>query len=90
MAENVCLSAVPIMLAKYDMSNTFSLTYSYTIAAVAVLWAVSIVCKYIFYKLWGHPWKAINGPTGVSYLTVLCRCQDAHTIFNRENGKTDV
>ena len=66
LAENVALGAVPIMMGKYGN------TYFYLMAAIVVLWVVSIVCKYIFYKLWGHPWKDINGPK--SYLLAVCGC----------------
>ena len=66
LAENVTLAAVPVMLGKYGR------TYFYMMAAIVVLWVVSIVCKYVFYKLWGHPWKDINGPR--SYLLAVCGC----------------
>ena len=84
LAENVVLATIPIMVAP---SSAISLTSSYTIASIVVLWAASILCKYIFYKLWGHPWKEINGPTGVSYLRALCGCHDA---INSDVGKLDV
>ena len=66
LAENVTLAAVPMMMGKYGS------TYFYMMSATVMLWIVSIVCKYVFYKLWGHPWKDINGPR--SYLFAVCGC----------------
>ena len=66
LAENITLAAVPMMLGKHGK------TYLYMMGAIVVLWVVSIVCKYVFYKLWGHPWKDINGPR--SYFWAVCGC----------------
>ena len=81
--ENVLIAAVPLMLSKKPGS------YYYMILTIVGLWVASILFKYIFYKLFGHPWKDLNGPTMVSYWSMLCGCLDGLKVFKKDVEKRE-
>lgn len=85
LVENILLAVSPLMVQDGTWSDgTWPLTLPFVVLG---LWILSCLSHLIFYRLFGHPWGALNGPEDKSCKGLLCGsvCQKEAT--HRQNDK---
>ena len=72
--ENILMASSPLMVGSYKYYTLLGETIFFALPFIILaLWVLSCLCMVFFYKVYGHPWTALNGPEEIFEKTKQCK-----------------